>query len=143
MPIKKFTSKIALKNYMQNSCTKAIQETAKIVQEELKKCINEQYYLDPEFYPNVYQRTETFLNSVAYEMLSGNSAKIFIDIDGMHYKNGFNAWQVVDWATESKHGSDYYQTSTQDFWSVFIEWCDTNLLNVFKQNLRKYGLNVK
>ena len=61
----------------------------------------------------------------------------------MHYKNNFSPWQVVKWASESKHGADYYQTNTSDFWTTFIDWCNTNLIDILKMNLRKYGLKVK
>ena len=109
----------------------------------LHTCIKEQYYEDPGFYPHVYQRTETFLSSVAYQMLSSNSAEIYVDGDGMHYKNGFDSWQVVSWASESKHGADYYQTGTEDFWTRFIDWCNENLLDILKKNLRLYGIQTK
>ena len=61
----------------------------------------------------------------------------------MHYKNGFSARQVVDWAKESMHGSPLYQTDTEDFWSVFIEWADDNVPLLLRSELKKQGLNVK
>lgn len=138
-----FTTKVGLKNYIESVCEKAVQETAKTAKDMLHQYVDEQYYKDPGFYPNVYQRTETFLSHVVSKMLSSNSAEIYIDIEGMHYKNGFDAWQVVSWASESKHGAEYYQTDTEDFWTTFLEWCNDNLLNILKANLKKYGLTVK
>ena len=130
-----------------NEINKRVEKAIKIVAEEvcnkLHECINEQYYNDPGFYPNVYQRTEAFLNSAAYEMLGGNSARVGIDTSSMHYKNGFSARQVVDWAKESMHGSPLYQTDTEDFWSVFIEWTDDNVQSLLRSELKKQGLNVK
>jgi hypothetical protein len=142
MAIRTFKTMVGIESYLESACEKAIMETAKIAQEELTRCIQEQYYNDPGFYPNVYQRTEEFLRSASYQMLSKTSAEIYIDIQGMHYRNGFNPWQVVSWGVESKHGSDYYQTSTQDFWTTFVEWANLNLINILKQNLRKNGINV-
>lgn len=121
----------------------AVKETANEMKEKLQECIDEQYYHDPEFYPNIYKRTETFLSSAAMQMLSSNSAEIYVDIEGMHYKNGFDSWQIVRWASKSKHGSDYYQTGTSDFWTTFLDWCNNNLMNILKTNLRKHGLQVK
>ena len=138
-----FKSLVDIQNYIESSCAKAVKDTAKEAEKELKKCIQKQYYNDPYFYPNVYQRTEMFLNSVASKMLSNDSSEVYVDIEGMHYKNGFSSWQVVSWASESKHGSENYQTPTQDFWTTFIEWCNNNLLNILKSNLIKYGLNPK
>jgi len=140
---------MAIKTYkglfkaLNKNINEAIKDTANEAKEKLYKCIDEQYYHDTGFYPNIYKRTETFLSHAAMLMLSSNSAKIYIDIEGMHYKNNFNAWQVVKWASESKHGADYYQTETEDFWTTFIDWCNDNLLDILVKNLKKNGLNVK
>ena len=133
----------ALVSAMNKNINIAVEKTAQEVKEMLHTCIKEQYYEDPGFYPHVYQRTETFLSSVAYQMLSSNSAEIYVDGDGMHYKNGFDSWQVVSWASESKHGADYYQTGTEDFRTRFIDWCNENLLDILKKNLRLYGIQTK
>ena len=68
---------------------------------------------------------------------------IYVDTDGMHYGNNFDPWQVVSWASESKHGADYYQTGNTDFWTVFTGWCNENLINTLKYNLRRYGLKTR
>ena len=41
------------------------------------------------------------------------------------------------------HGSPLYQTDTEDFWSVFIEWADDNVPLLLRSELKKQGLNVK
>ena len=133
----------ALVKEINKRVTIAIQNVAKIVCDKLKECIDEQYYQDPEFYPNIYQRTETFLNSTAYEMLSKNSAKVGIDTSSMHYSNGFSATKVVEYAKQSMHGSPLYQTSTEDFWSTFIEWADVNVPILLRSELKRQGLIVK
>ena len=61
MAKKTFTTMVELQGYIENLCTKAIKDTAKEATDELYRCVDEQYYKDPEFYPNVYNRTETFL----------------------------------------------------------------------------------
>lgn len=132
-----------LVNEINKRVTISVQNVAKILCDKLKECIDEQYYQDPEFYPNIYKRTEAFLNSSTYEMLGKNSARIGIDTTGMHYKNGFSARQVVEYARESMHGAPMYQTDTEDFWSVFIEWADENVPKLLKLELKKNGLNVK
>jgi len=140
--INSLRTKSQLQSYLEKICETAVRETAKTVKEELTRCIDMQYYSDPGFYPNVYKRTEKFLNSVAVQMLSGQVAEVYVDIEGMHYKNNFSSHQVVTWASESKHGADYYQTSTQDFWTTFVKWCDENLLVLLKVNLMKYGIYI-
>lgn len=132
-----------LKKQVDIACGKAVEATAISVMNKLHDCIYEQYYRDPEFYPNVYDRTYEFFNHVAYDMLTSNSAQIYVDIEGMHYKNNFSPWQVVKWASDSKHGAEYYQTGTEDFWTVFIDWCNSNLMDLLKNNLRKHGIIAK
>lgn len=139
---KTFTTFVQLQKMIEPLIEKAVKNAAIIITDKLTETIKEQYYQDPEFYPNVYQRTETFMKSAAYNMLSGNSAEIFIDGDGMHYKNGFDPWQVIEWASMSMHGAEYYQTTTTDFWTAFMEWADGNVINILEQELRKVGLNV-
>ena len=72
-----------------------------------------------------------------------NHGMVYLDTVAMHYRNSFNPKQVVSWAAESKHGADKLQTDTQDFWTSFMEWCDNNLVELLRQNLRKCGLNIK
>lgn len=131
-----------IKKQVDAACNKAVESTAITVMDKLHDCIDEQYYKDPGFYPNVYERTYEFFNHVAYDMLSSNQTQIYVDIKGMHYKNNFSPWQVVKWASQSKHGADYYQTDIEDFWTVFIDWCNKNLMELLKKNLRKQGLKV-
>ena len=131
------------KKQIQDACNKAVESTAITLIGKLQDCIDKQYYKDPGFYPNVYERTETFLKHVAYSMLSSNQAQIYVYIEGMHYKNNFSPWQVVKWASESKHGADYYQTNSKDFWTVFIDWCNDYLIDLLKKNLRQQGLNIR
>jgi len=142
MAVRTFKTIVGVENYLEGACEKAILETSKIAKEELARCIQEQYYNDPSFYPNVYERTDTLLRSATYQMLSRTSSEIYIDIQGMHYRNGFSSWQVVSWASESKHGAEYYQTDTQDFWTTFIDWANKNLIRILKINLRKNGLKI-
>lgn len=137
-----FTSVVDLQNYINISCNKAVESTAIIIRDKLKNFVNEQYYNDPEFYPNWYQRTETFLNSCAYEMLSSNKAQIGIDTDSMRYSNNFSGEQVALWASQSMHGAPYYQTNTQSYWSAFLEWADNNVILILKEELEKQGLKI-
>lgn len=133
----------ALVNEINKRVTLSVKNVAQIVCDKLRECIDEQYYHDPGFYPNIYKRTEAFLNSATYEMIGKDSARVGIDTTGMHYKNGFSARQVVEYAKESMHGAPMYQTETESFWDVFIEWADENVPKLLKNELKKNGLNVK
>ena len=142
MSTKVFKTRVEFQKHIESICEKAIEETAMTAKEKLFESIESQYYNDSEFYPNLYERTYEFLNSATYHLLSSDKAEIYIDIDGMHYGNNFSPWQVVSWASESKHGADYLQTNTPDLWTIFIEWCNSNLIKLLKENLKKYGLNI-
>lgn len=133
----------ALVNEINKVVTVSVKNVAKIVCDKLHDCIDEQYYQDPGFYPNIYKRTETFLNHAVYKMIGDNSAIVGVDTYAMHYKNGFSAKQIVEYASQSMHGNPLYQTTTDDFWSVFLDWADENVPKLLKDELRKNGLSVK
>lgn len=142
MATKTFTSFVQMEKVLNHAITEAVRYSAQRITKKLKECIDEQYYHDSEFFPNVYDRTETFLKSATYTLLSGNSAEIFIDGDGMHYKNGFDPWQIISWASDSMHGSPLYQTSTEDFWTTFINWMNDNALIILREELKKQGIKT-
>ena len=137
-----FTSVVALQNYIESACNKAVENAAKRIKDKLTEFIDEQYYNDTGFYPNWYKRTETFLRSTAYEMLSSTKAQIGIDTDSMHYSNNFSGEQVALWASESMHGAPYYQTDTQSYWNAFLEWADENVASILREELQKQGLQT-
>ena len=139
---KTFSTIVDLQSYVQSACEDAVCETAEAAMAKLRECIEGQYYDDPEFYPEFYRRTEKFLDSAAWQLLSPTSAEVGIDTDSMQYRNDFSAKQIVEWASESRHGK-YIQTGTEDFWSVFINWCDENLIRLLRQNLQKHGIKTK
>lgn len=142
MATKTFTTSVQLQGYIEHICTEAIRKAAQRITAKLKETIDEQYYQDSGFYPNVYERTETFLKSATYTLLSGNSAQIFIDDESMHYSNGFSGLKVVNFAASSMHGSELYQTDTQDFWSAFLEWADNNIILILREELVAQGLKL-
>lgn len=139
---KTFTSIVDLQGYLESACNRAIENSAIRIKDKLREFVKEQYYNDPEFYPNWYQRTETFLNHCAYEMLSSTKAQIGIDTDGMRYSNNFSGEQVALWASQSMHGATYYQTNTQSYWDAFLEWADNNVVLILKEELQKQGLKI-
>lgn len=136
------TSYFQLEKELNRRINIAVENVAKIVCDKLREYIDEQYYQDPGFYPNVYQRTFQFLNSATYKMLGSNSAEIGVDSDSMHYKTGFPGRTVVELASKSMHGAERYQTNATPFWDVFEEWCNDNIIDLLKQELRNQGLNV-
>lgn len=142
MATRTFTTTVQFQKMIEPMITKALMSTARILVEKLRESIDSQYYNDPDFYPNIYQRTYKFLDSASYQLIGKNMAEIFIDTDMMNYKNGFDADQVVEWAGQSMHGAEYYQTETEDFWSVFENFCEENAIKILRQELQKQGLKL-
>ena len=121
----------------------AVESVADIVCTKLRECIDEQYYNDPGFYPNIYERTEQFLNSAVANMIGNGTAEIKVDTSKMHYKNGFSADDVVEMAMQSMHGSPLYKTDTTPAWDVFIEWAGENIISLLKKELNGRGIKVR
>lgn len=142
MAVKTFTSIVQIENYIQSKCTTAIQIAAVKIRNQLREFVDEQYYQDPEFYPNLYRRTNMFLDSASYELLGKNMAQIGINTDEMHYYNNFDPDKVVEWASQSKHGAEYYQTNTTDFWTAFTDWADENVIKILRQELISQGIKL-
>jgi hypothetical protein len=142
MATKTFTQWVQLENFIQSACTKAIMAAAVRITKELRNIIDEQYYHDPDFYPNIYRRTNSFLDSASYRLIGKSMAEIGINTDEMNYKNGFDPEQVVEWAAQSMHGGEMYQTSTTDFWTTFDQWADENVIKILREELLAQGLKL-
>lgn len=128
-----------MQNGIEDACEKAIQETAKIVRDKLEEFILEDFYRM--YRPLFYTRTYSFLKSPKYNMLNKNSAEVFIDTDVMHYL-GISGDEVAELASYGFHGSiDIFRPGF--YWTDFIKYCDENVPNLLKQNLRKQGLKIK
>ena len=142
MAVKTFTQLVQLQAVMEPMITTALMSTARILAGKLRESIDEQYYQDPEFYPNIYKRTFRFLDSASYQLIGKNMAQIFVDTDSMSYYNGFDPDKVVEYASKSQHGAEYYQTSTENFWAVFETYCEENAIPILKSELQKAGLKL-
>lgn len=139
---KTFTTMVQLQAMLEPMITKALMSTARILSEKLRESIDEQYYKDPNFYPNVYQRTNKFLDSASYQLIGKNMAEIFVDTDMMSYKNGFDPDIVVENASKSWHGSELYATGNEDFWTTFENYCEENAIKILREELQKQGLKL-
>lgn len=142
MATRTFSTMVQYQKMIEPLITKALLSTSRILAEKLRESIDSQYYKDPGFYPKVYQRTNKFLDSASYQLIGKNMAEIFVDTDTMNYRNGFDADQIVNWAGNSQHGADYYQTDTEDFWTHFENFCEENAISILRSELQKQGLKL-
>lgn len=141
---KTFTTLVGLQNYLESACEKAIQNVAARMVDELQSYIREDFY--NQYKPHIYTRTYQLLKSPKYNMLSPNSAEIFIDIDDIHYLIGdpqyeYDESDIVKLASLGYHGTtDIYRPGM--FWDDFIDWCNKNIPYLVKSELKKQGLSV-
>lgn len=148
---REFRTMVELQGSMENACAKAVERTANIMVEKLKDFIQTRYY--DMFDPEVYIRTEKFLNSAVAYMLGNTTASIGIDDAFMDYQYPANYklrdgstghWTGEDQAVMAEHGyhGTYYIRTEGRYWSEFIAWCDENVINILEEELRKQGLNI-
>ena len=158
-----FKSYEAVVKEINNRTQKAIELTAKQMQEKLKEIIQEEYY--DQYDPILYRpRTYEFLNSAVAKILGKSSASIGIDDAYFEYEypskyisqsaneNLSNVGQsyVGHWTGEDQvmmashgyHGNVGIQTDGR-FWDEFISWADKNATILLKENLKKCGVPVK
>jgi hypothetical protein len=141
MTDKIYTSTVQMEKFIQSKITKALMASSRRITYQLRQIIDEQYYNDPHFYPNIYKRTNQFLDSASYQLIGINISQIGINMDEMHYKN-IDSDDVVKYASKSMHGSPLFQTNTKDFWTSFESWCDDNIVKILKEELINQGLKI-
>lgn len=122
----------------------AIENTAKILLEKLKEYINEDYY---NLYEPIYYkpRTMKFLKSAVANITGKSTATIGIDKLYRSYQYPFGDWtgeEQTYMADAGFHGnSDIYRDG--HFWKDFEQFCEENLIGIFKEELGKQGIKVK
>lgn len=136
---------MAIKTY--SALVDAINKNMSIALANVSKQMVEQlrFYLKTDFYdlysPSNYERTDTLKNSPTYEMLTKNMAKVFIDTENMHYKN-ISGIQNVNLAALGFHGTENIFREGY-FWEDFVAWCNINVPNLLKKELKNVGINVR
>lgn len=131
------SNSIELENYINKAIQTSVTNVATQLAIVLKFFISMSFY--DQYAPAVYKRTEQFLNSVAIDILNGDSV-IYIDTIKMIYED-ISGEDVANLAAQGYHGTTSIET-TGRFWDEFIDWCNANLVTMLKSELRNQGLNV-
>lgn len=142
MAVKTFTTMVQLNGFIEAVCEKAIKNVAQRMTEELESYILTDFY--NQYKPKFYDRTYSLLKSPKFNMLSSQSAEIFIDTDAMHYmasEYGFDGEDSAYYASLGWHGSPAIMTEGH-YWEDFMEWCNKNVPILMKQELQKAGLKL-
>lgn len=142
---KVFKSIIDINNYIESACEKAIKAVAERVTQELESYILEDFY--NQYRPRFYDRTYQLLKSPKHKMIDSKTAEVFIDMDVIHYlvddpSYSYDKTDIVKLASLGYHGTiNIFRPGM--FWEDFIEWCNSNVPQLMKQELGKRGIPVK
>ena len=90
--------------------------------------------------PIQYQRTYQLLESITSNLINGNSAEIYLNLD-YNYEY-ISAEYVANLASQGFHGNESIQTSGR-FWEHFKEIYYSQLIPKLKENLKQQGLSIK
>lgn len=132
------TTQVQLENIIQDKIKIAVSNVAKTMADNLEEIIFSEYYA--QYDPKSYKRTGQFWDSVVYNMLNDSTGEIFVDYEGLKYKDA-TGLEVVTFASMGFHGNYAIETEGQ-FWKTFIEFANANVRDLLKAELRKQGLNV-
>lgn len=109
---------------------------------------NLQEIIDTEFYdvfePDYYKRTYQFWKSATTKMLNQACGQVFMDKSVMNYNNFWTGEKQLYAANIGSHGGWITdETKEHRFWDTFIEFCENNVINILKEELRKQGLPIQ
>lgn len=120
----------------------AVQNACNRLLGKLQELIDTEYY--DVFEPNYYNRTYQFWKSATTKMLSQNCGQIFMNANAMNYNSFWTGEKQLQAASIGSHGGWITdETKNHKFWEEFIDYCESNAVNILKEELRKQGLNVK
>ena len=142
---KVFKTVIDVNNYIESACEKAIKNVAERMTNELESYIREDFY--NQYKPRFYDRTYQLLKSHKYNMINSRSAEVFVDMNAIHYliddpAYDYDKTDIVELASLGYHGTiDIFRPGM--FWEDFVEWCNKNVPNLMKQELKRQGIPVK
>lgn len=139
---KTFSTTVALKNYLESVCEKAVQTACNRLLGTLQQIIDEEYYAvyDPVWYKRTYQ----FWESATAEMLSKTCGQIFMNPNAMNYGFGWSGMEQIQAANLGIHGGIITDITVEHrYWDKFVEYCDKNAVRILKEELKKQGLSVK
>lgn len=126
---------VQLKQIINTKIHIAIEIVSRIMTEELKS------YIGEDFYNKFYDRTYSFLNSPKYNLLSDTSSIIFVDTDVMHYlcgEYGITGEDIAWLVFRGYHGTtDIFREGY--FWEDYLEWSNKNVPNLLRTELKNKG----
>jgi len=134
MANKILTTQYMVDKYIESVCAEAIKHAMQRYTAELRKYINVDYY--KQYEPIWYDRTEQFLKSAVYTLLSPTEAEVGMDYSMMDYGAYWDGETQVEFASRGYHGTTTIQTEGR-FWDDFVDWMNKNAIEILRFELEK------
>ena len=131
-------NKSQLQNVLNQRINIAVKQTMEYFEMRLSDFLDRGYY--QMYDPVQYERTDQLLKSVTANLINGNTAEIYLDLN-YNYKY-VSAEYVANLAAQGYHGNKSIQTDGR-FWESFKALYYEQLIPKLKENLRNQGLNIK
>ena len=131
-------NKSQLQNVLNQRINIAVKQTMEYFEMRLSDFLDRGYY--QMYDPVQYERTDQLLKSVTANLINGNTAEIYLDLN-YNYEY-VSAEYVANLAAQGYHGNKSIQTDGR-FWESFKEIYYEQLIPKLKENLRNQGLNIK
>lgn len=131
-------NKSQLQNVLNQRINIAVKQTMEYFEMRLSDFLDRGYY--QMYDPVQYERTDQLLKSVTANLINGNTAEIYLDLN-YNYEY-VSAEYVANLAAQGYHGNKTIQTDGR-FWERFKEIYYEQLIPKLKENLRNQGLNIK
>ena len=131
-------NKSQLQNVLNQRIGVAVKQTMEYFEMRLYDSLESGYY--DTYNPVRYERTDQLLKSVTANLINGNTAEIYLDLN-YNYEY-VSAEYVANLAAQGYHGNKSIQTDGR-FWESFKEIYYEQLIPKLKENLRNQGLNIK
>lgn len=131
-------NKSQLQNVVNQRISIAIKQTMEYFEMRLSDFLDRGYY--QMYDPVRYERTDQLLKSVTANLINGNMAEIYLDLN-YNYEY-VSAEYVANLAAQGYHGNKSIQTDGR-FWESFKEIYYEQLIPELKKNLKQQGLNIK
>ena len=127
-----------LEKYIKLCMKNALECTGEKLRKKLMEFIDQDFY--QKYKPKEYIRSYQLKNSPEFISLSNDLIEIFIDTDSMNYKEAEGDW-VAQLAAKGYHGG-YAIFREGYYWEDFLDYVHSNIIDIYKSELKKQGLSV-
>ncbi|MDF2952365.1 MAG: hypothetical protein K0S18_1948 [Anaerocolumna sp.] len=141
---KMFRSTQEMINYLKQTTLKQmVEKIGEDIKYLIKAYMEESFYgqYNPKYYVRTFQLLESVTTSEVHETANGYEIEIFLDIDSIHYKDGYEE-EIVWLASQGFHGSsNIYEQG--EFWNeAVVELQNGYIIKKFGEYLKAKGWNV-